>query len=103
MGMVVEGVATTKAAYELAQEKGIEMPITEAIYKVLYEKVDVKKGNRGIDAARRQSGAIFSKCGKGEPINMKKVRKAVIPAAGFGTRFLTGNESDGKRNVADRR
>ncbi|HEX5351368.1 MAG TPA: NAD(P)H-dependent glycerol-3-phosphate dehydrogenase [Trichococcus sp.] len=43
MGMVVEGVATTKAAYELAQEKGIEMPITEAIYKVLYEKVDVKK------------------------------------------------------------
>jgi glycerol-3-phosphate dehydrogenase (NAD(P)+) len=43
MGMVVEGVATTKAAYELAKEKGIEMPITEAIYKVLYEKVDVKK------------------------------------------------------------
>ena len=43
MGMVVEGVATTKAAYELAQEKGIEMPITEAIYKVLYEKADVKK------------------------------------------------------------
>lgn len=43
MGMVVEGVATTKAAYELAQEKGIEMPITEAIYKVLYKNVDVKK------------------------------------------------------------
>lgn len=43
MGMVVEGVATTRAAYELAKEKGIEMPITEAIYKVLYEKSDVKK------------------------------------------------------------
>ena len=35
--MVVEGVFTTKAAYELAQEKGISMPITEAIYNVLYE------------------------------------------------------------------
>lgn len=43
MGMVVEGVSTTKAAYELAQEKGIELPITEAIYKVLYEKADVDK------------------------------------------------------------
>lgn len=35
--MVVEGVFTTKAAYELAQEKGISMPITEAIYAVLYQ------------------------------------------------------------------
>lgn len=41
MGMVVEGVETTKAAYELAQEKGIEMPITEAIYRVLYQQADV--------------------------------------------------------------
>lgn len=36
MGMIVEGVATTKAAYELAEERKIEMPITEAIYRVLY-------------------------------------------------------------------
>ncbi|MDE1547721.1 NAD(P)H-dependent glycerol-3-phosphate dehydrogenase [Jeotgalibaca caeni] len=43
MGMVVEGVETTKAAYELAQEKGIEMPITEAIYRVLYEGANVEK------------------------------------------------------------
>lgn len=43
MGMVVEGVETTKAAYELAQEKGIEMPITEAIYRVIYEGAEVDK------------------------------------------------------------
>lgn len=43
MGMVVEGVETTKAAYELAQEKGIDMPITEAIYRVLYEDANVDK------------------------------------------------------------
>lgn len=41
MGMVVEGVETTKAAYELAQEKGIDMPITAAIYRVLFEDARV--------------------------------------------------------------
>ncbi|KGA99158.1 glycerol-3-phosphate dehydrogenase [Alkalihalobacillus alcalophilus ATCC 27647 = CGMCC 1.3604] len=38
MGMVVEGVRTTKATYELALELGIEMPITTALYKVLFEE-----------------------------------------------------------------
>lgn len=36
MGMVVEGISTTKSAYELAKELDVEMPITEAIYQVLY-------------------------------------------------------------------
>lgn len=34
--MVVEGINTAKAAYELAQKCGVEMPITEAAYNVLY-------------------------------------------------------------------
>lgn len=42
MGMVVEGVATTQAAFELAQNHNIEMPITEAIYDVLYKDAEVK-------------------------------------------------------------
>jgi len=42
MGMVVEGVSTTQAAFELAKEHGIEMPITEAIYDVLYKDAEVK-------------------------------------------------------------
>lgn len=37
MGMVVEGVRTTKAAYQLALEKGVEMPITTELYQVLFE------------------------------------------------------------------
>jgi glycerol-3-phosphate dehydrogenase (NAD(P)+) len=37
MGMVVEGVKTTKAAYELASQLGVEMPITRELYKVLFE------------------------------------------------------------------
>ena len=41
MGMVVEGVSTTKAAYALAQERHIEMPILEQMYHVLFEDGDV--------------------------------------------------------------
>lgn len=34
--MVVEGVTTTKPAYELAREKGVSMPITAEAYEVLF-------------------------------------------------------------------
>lgn len=37
VGMVVEGVHTTRILYHLAQEMDVEMPITEACYKILYE------------------------------------------------------------------
>ena len=42
VGAVVEGYYAAKAAYELGKAKGIDMPITEAAYKVLYEGADVK-------------------------------------------------------------
>ncbi|WP_240409191.1 NAD(P)H-dependent glycerol-3-phosphate dehydrogenase, partial [Lactobacillus crispatus] len=41
MGQVVEGATTVKAVHELCEEKGIDMPISEAIYRVLYEDADV--------------------------------------------------------------
>lgn len=40
--MVVEGVRTTKSAFELAKKTGTEMPITREIYKVLFENANVK-------------------------------------------------------------
>lgn len=40
--MVVEGVRTTKSAYELACKMNVDMPITQEIYNVLYNKADVK-------------------------------------------------------------
>ncbi len=40
MSGVAEGVSTTIAAWNLAQELGVEMPITERIYRVLYDGVD---------------------------------------------------------------
>ncbi|WML40379.1 NAD(P)H-dependent glycerol-3-phosphate dehydrogenase [Neobacillus sp. OS1-2] len=36
MGMVVEGVRTTKAAYQLAEKYDVNMPITTALYNVLF-------------------------------------------------------------------
>jgi len=37
LGMVAEGVPTTKSAYDLAKKYKVEMPITEEIYQVLFE------------------------------------------------------------------
>ena len=42
MGMVVEGVRTTKAAYQLAQKYNVNMPITNALYNVLFNNIDTK-------------------------------------------------------------
>lgn len=53
MGMVVEGVRTAEAAYHLAGKLYIEMPITNAIYNVLFngknakEEVDKLMGRTG--------------------------------------------------------
>lgn len=43
MGMVIEGVYTVKAAHELAEKRHVKMPITDALYRVLYEDEDVEQ------------------------------------------------------------
>ncbi|MFR6021103.1 MAG: NAD(P)H-dependent glycerol-3-phosphate dehydrogenase, partial [Lactobacillaceae bacterium] len=42
MGMVVEGVSTTKVAHQMARELDVDMPITDAIYQVLYENAPIR-------------------------------------------------------------
>ncbi len=37
VGMVVEGYACTQTAHQLAQKMGVEMPITDQAYQVLYQ------------------------------------------------------------------
>jgi glycerol-3-phosphate dehydrogenase (NAD(P)+) len=37
MGMVIEGISTTKVVHDLASAKQVEMPISEAVYQVIYE------------------------------------------------------------------
>ena len=43
VGAVVEGYYAAATAYELGRAHGIDMPITEAAYKVLYEGAQVKE------------------------------------------------------------
>ncbi|GAA0481186.1 NAD(P)H-dependent glycerol-3-phosphate dehydrogenase [Salinibacillus aidingensis] len=38
MGMVVEGVRTTQAAYQLSEQENIEMPITKGLYNLLFNQ-----------------------------------------------------------------
>lgn len=42
MGMVIEGVRTAKAAHQLAMKYEVVMPLTEALYTVLFEEVPPK-------------------------------------------------------------
>lgn len=48
MGMVVEGVRTTKAAYQLAKKENIDMPITNAIYDILFNNCPPKDAVDGL-------------------------------------------------------
>ncbi|WP_313798479.1 NAD(P)H-dependent glycerol-3-phosphate dehydrogenase [Cytobacillus sp.] len=42
MGMVVEGVRTTKAAKQLAEKYEVNMPIADALYDVLFNNINAK-------------------------------------------------------------
>jgi len=39
-GMVAEGINTVRSAYEISLKKGIEMPITTEVYRIIYQKKD---------------------------------------------------------------
>ena len=55
VGAVVEGYYAAKSAYELGKKQGIDMPITTAAYKVLYEGADVKTAFMGLMNRNRKS------------------------------------------------
>lgn len=44
IGMVVEGITACKAFYRLKESIGVSMPITDILYKVLFEGKDAKQG-----------------------------------------------------------
>ncbi|MDZ4712703.1 MAG: NAD(P)H-dependent glycerol-3-phosphate dehydrogenase [bacterium] len=43
MKMIAEGVATTKAAYELSKKLDVELPITNQVYNILFKNKDPHK------------------------------------------------------------
>lgn len=58
--MVVEGVRTTRVAWELAQRQGVEMPITDQTYKVLFEKLSPRE-------------AVLNLMGRGKKIELEEI------------------------------
>jgi len=48
MNMVAEGVKTSLSAYHLARKTGVEMPIVEQVYRVLYEGRNPREGVRDL-------------------------------------------------------
>jgi glycerol-3-phosphate dehydrogenase (NAD(P)+) len=42
MQMVAEGIKTTKSVYNLSRKLGVEMPIVEQTYHMLYDDLDPK-------------------------------------------------------------
>jgi len=55
MVMVAEGVKTTKAAIMLASRVNVELPITEQVYKVLFNKKDPRKAIRDLMARKARN------------------------------------------------
>lgn len=66
MAGVAEGVATTAAVWDIAQELKLEMPITEKIYHILYNGVDARQaitellGTRGRHELAGRKWKLFS-------------------------------------------
>ena len=54
VGAVVEGYYAAKSAWELGKSRGIDMPITEAAYRVLYEGADVKDAVQSLLSRQRK-------------------------------------------------
>ena len=48
VGMVVEGVKACKAFYELKEKMNISMPITDSLYKVLFQGKSAEKEKEGV-------------------------------------------------------
>jgi len=42
IGQVVEGVLAARAVHDVAQRLGVEMPISEQVYRVLYQGAPAK-------------------------------------------------------------
>ncbi len=57
IGMVVEGILTCKAAYQIAKSHNIEMPITESLYHLIYQDAQLDEGIQ----------ALMTRQGKSEP------------------------------------
>jgi glycerol-3-phosphate dehydrogenase (NAD(P)+) len=54
VGMVVEGIYATRAAYDLSHKLNIEMPIVNELYNVLYNNTDVLEAVKNLMQRKRK-------------------------------------------------
>ena len=57
MGMVIEGIRTTKAARQLATKYDVAMPLTEALYAVLFENISTERSGRPTHESNKETGS----------------------------------------------
>jgi glycerol-3-phosphate dehydrogenase (NAD(P)+) len=43
MNMIAEGYYAVKCVYEINKQYNVDMPITNAVYRIIYQKQDPKK------------------------------------------------------------
>ena len=55
LGQVAEGVLTTKSAWALAQREGIDMPVLEQVYALLYEGKNVDQAVKDLFSRDRKA------------------------------------------------
>lgn len=55
LGQVAEGVITARSAWQLAQRAGVAMPITENVYRMLYEDRPVLEALRDLSGRERRA------------------------------------------------
>jgi len=69
MGMVVEGIRTTKAAFQLVEETKVEMPITEELYQVLFHDKPAKEAVTKLMGRLKKHEVEDLKLGDSDPLN----------------------------------
>jgi glycerol-3-phosphate dehydrogenase (NAD(P)+) len=60
--MVAEGVKTTKSVYNLSRKLGVELPICNEVYYVLFEDLDVNQTIKRLmnrDLKHELDGVVF--------------------------------------------
>lgn len=54
IGMVVEGIYTIQSAYDLSLKYNVDMPITHALYHVVYEKFDAREAVKNLMGRKKK-------------------------------------------------
>ena len=104
MNQVAEGVRTAKSVHELAKKLGLDLPIHDAIYRILYEDLDPGTGAPAarFAASSRVSFSFISAATRRGNVAIPRAR-GFLPTARTALRALDGiARGQGKRTSSKR-